>query len=67
MVENGSRRHVQATMYTGCLDAHGVFPACEVGAWEAIMAAIQDRTHNFRERFQNERRLELMFILLFAF
>lgn len=54
-------------MYTGCLDAHGVFPACEVGAWEAIMAAIQDRTHNFRERFQNERRLELMFILLFAF
>jgi len=31
------------------------------------MAAIQDRTHNFRERFQNERRLELMFILLFAF
>lgn len=38
----------------------------EVGAWEATMAAIQDRTHNFRERFQNERRLELMFIQLFA-
>lgn len=35
---------------------------CEVGAWEAI----QDRTPNFRERFQNERRLELMSIQLFA-